>query len=297
MRKYTYLLLLLAVTAIILYGVLIFAPVEYKRILEERVVQAILVLVVGVLIIEYIGRAILRHAREIGTEAFLIRNVVLLLGYILVGVIVAGVLGVSGEPLIASATFSGLIIGLGMQPVLANFFAGLIILGTGFLKPGKKIKIASTSFPISPITFPAYKSFSRDTIIPLARGTVVEIGLMYTKILLDTGELIKLSNSMIFGNAIVFEEDEVFEPPRVQVRYEFPILFEPNMVLHHVREALRDLSSDIDVFIEEQSDKNFYIVLVVARAPEGVKVREFRSNILSRLISVHRNLEATYSRR
>ncbi|MEM4718092.1 MAG: mechanosensitive ion channel family protein [Desulfurococcaceae archaeon] len=294
MRKYTYILLSLVIFGIAIYVLYILLPPELRGVLEKKAIQALIILVVGISIIEYIARTIMQHAKRVGAEALLVRNIVLVLGYIVIGVTVASVLGLGGEPLIASATFSGLIIGLGMQPILSNFFAGLIILGTGFLKPGKKIKLAGPNIPLSAISFPAYKSFSRDVVIPQLRGTVVEIGLMYTKVLLDTGELIKLSNSMLFGNSIVFEEDEILESPRVQVRYEFPITFDPDMVIRKIKDSLNNLSENIEVYLEEQSDKNYYIVIVIAHTPEGVKVREFRSIILSRLIKVQKEMELEF---
>lgn len=120
----------------------------------------------------------------------------------------------------AGATVSGLILGLGLQPILANLFAGLIILGTRFLKPGTNIKI-SGGLQLSPVVFPAYKMFSRDEFIPAMRGVVVEVGLMHVKILSDSGEIVKVPNSIVFSNSIVMEKVE--EPKTVRVRYEFPV--------------------------------------------------------------------------
>lgn len=290
--KYAYYLLLMFVFIVAFYILYSVLPEDYKAYVEIKAVQAVVALVIGALFIEYLARMIMQHAKKIGAEALLIRNVILVLGYIVLGVVMLVLIGVGGEPLIASATFSGLVVGLGMQPILANFFAGLIILGTGFLKPGKRVRVASTAIPVTTISFPAYKSFSRDTFIPTVKGTVMEVGLMYTKILLETGELIKVSNSMLFGSTVVFEEDESLEPPRVQVRYEFPVDYDPELVLESVKQALSGLANSIEVYIEEQSDKNYYIVLVVAQTPPGLKIREFRSRILTRLIAVQRELKA-----
>jgi small-conductance mechanosensitive channel len=292
MRRYANYLLLLFALSVLLYALFSLMPIEYRWIVEQVYVKAAVAIVIGVVFIEYIAGLIKEQAKSIGPQALLVRNIFLIFGYIILGVVVAAILGVSGESILASATFSGLIIGLGMQPVLANFFAGIIILGTGFLKPGRKVKLASTSVPINPVTFPAYKAFSRDIFIPTVRGTIVEIGFMYTKILLETGELIKIANSMIFSGAVVFEEEESIEPPRIQVRYEFPIEYEPSLVLTRVRDALSSIQADFEVYVEEQSDKNYYIILVVANVPHGVKVREFRSRILEKIIKVHRELTA-----
>lgn len=126
----------------------------------------------------------------------------------------------TGISAVAGATVSGLILGLGLQPILANLFAGLIILGTRFLKPRTNIKI-SGGLQLSPVVFPAYKMFSRDEFIPAMRGVVVEVGLMHVKILSDSGEIVKVPNNVVFSNSIVMEKVE--EPKTVRVRYEFPV--------------------------------------------------------------------------
>ncbi|MBC7130593.1 mechanosensitive ion channel family protein, partial [Candidatus Bathyarchaeota archaeon] len=195
---------------------------------------------------------------------------------------------VSGTSVVAGATVSGLVIGLGLQPILANLFAGLILLGTGFLKPGTNVKI-SGGLPISPVAFPAYKMFSRDEFIPVLRGVVVEVGLMHTKILSDSGEIVKIPNNVAFSNSIVMEEKE--EPKIVKVRYEFSVQYDPEMVLSKVqRELVEKGYNNCKVYLEEQSDKNYYIILVVTVTPPNRKMREIRSDILKHIIKVHREL-------
>jgi len=151
-RKYTNYLLILLIIVVLFYALYSLLPREYKWVFEQNYVQAALAIVIGVIVLEFFASAIMRYAKRIGAEPLLLRNVFLVFGYIVVGLVVAGILGVTGESILASATFSGLIIGLGMQPILSNFFAGLIILGTGFLKPGKRVRIASTSIPITTIS-------------------------------------------------------------------------------------------------------------------------------------------------
>jgi len=71
--------------------------------------------------------------------------------------------------------------------------------------------------------------FSIDEFIPTLRGIVVEVGLMHTKILSDSGELVKIPNNVAFSNSIVMEEKE--EPKTVRVRYEFPVQYDPDLSL------------------------------------------------------------------
>jgi hypothetical protein len=44
------------------------------------------------------------------------------------------------------------------------------------------------------------------------------------------------------------------------------------------------------MYLEEQSDKNYYIVLAVSEAPVDKGVREYRSLILKEFIKIHRDL-------
>ncbi|MEZ0394755.1 MAG: mechanosensitive ion channel family protein [Desulfurococcaceae archaeon] len=294
MRRYALVILLTIVAGVTVHVLRSLLPEPFRSVYNEyyTAIQAIVAVMLGIAIVETFARAAMWKVLRLGREALLVRNVVLIVGYIVLGVVVLAILGVSGESLLAGATFSGLIVGLAIQPVLANLFAGLMMLGTGFVHPGKKVRIAGGSVVVSQVAFPAYKVFSMDTFVPAIKGVVVEVGLMYTKVLLENGELAKISNSSLFSNAIILEEEEAVEGTKVQVRYEFPIDYDPEEVLRAIKEVLRDVDGNARAFLEEQSDKNYYIVLVVANTPPGRKVREFRSEILKRLVNVHRRLKA-----
>ncbi|MEM1564302.1 MAG: mechanosensitive ion channel family protein [Candidatus Bathyarchaeia archaeon] len=252
-----------------------------------NIIRAITIVVFGALALELVASVITRRLKHLGREVYLIRNVVLVVGYVVIGLMILAIFEVTGITAVAGATVSGLIIGLGLQPILANLFAGLIILGTGFLRPGTEVKI-SGGLPLSAVTIPAYKMFSRDEFMPSLRGVVMEVGLLHTKILSDSGEMVKIPNNLAFSNSVVMEERE--EPKTVRVRYEFPVEYDPDNVLAKIQKALSKNFQDFRTYVEEQSDKNYYIVLVVAKTPPNVKVREFRSEILKQIIKVHREL-------
>jgi len=255
-----------------------------------NIVRALTIIVLGALALELVASVITRRLKHLGREVYLIRNVILVIGYIVLGLMVLAVFEVTGISAVAGATVSGLVIGLGLQPILANLFAGLIILGTGFLRPGTEVKI-SGGLPLSAVTFPAYKMFSRDEFMPTLRGVVMEVGLLHTKILSDSGELVKIPNNMAFSNSVVMEEKE--ESKTVRVRYEFPVEYDPDMVLARLQNALSKDFQDFKIYVEEQSDKKYYIVLVLARTPPDVKVRDYRSKLLKQMIQAHRELIRT----
>lgn len=252
-----------------------------------RVVRALTVVIVGIFVLEVVASIISRRFRHLGREVYLIRNVVLVIGYVVLGLMILAIFEVTGMTAVAGATVSGLIIGLGLQPILVNLFAGIIILGTGFLRPGSEIKI-SGGLPLSAVSFPAYKMFSRDEFIPTLKGVVIEVGLLHTKILSDNGEIVKIPNNMAFSNSIVMQERE--EPKTIRVRYEFPVEYDPDIVLAKLQETLSKELKDFRVYVEEQSDKNYYIILVLAKTPPNAKVREYRSKLLKQIIKVHREL-------
>lgn len=283
---------IIAVSVLVVLWVLSFPALLPEGIREAyltyfNIIRALTVIVLGALALELVASAITRRLKHLGREVYLVRNVILVIGYIVLGLMILAMFEVTGISAIASATVSGLVIGLGLQPVLANLFAGLIILGTGFLKPGAEVKI-SGGLPLSALAFPAYKMFSRDEFMPTLRGVVIEVGLLHTKILSDSGEVVKIPNNMAFSNSVVMEERE--EPKTARVRYEFPVEYDPDVVLNKLQEALNVDFQDCKVYVEEQSDKKYYIVLVVATTPPNVKVREYRSKLLKQIIKVHREL-------
>ncbi|MEM1515400.1 MAG: mechanosensitive ion channel family protein [Candidatus Bathyarchaeia archaeon] len=265
-------------------------PEEVRQtyLIHFAIIRAITVAVIGFFIIQLLTSVLTMKLKHLGRGVYLLRNVTVVIGYIIIGFIILALFEVTGVSAVVGATVSGLVIGLALQQVLSNLFAGLFILGTGFLKPGSAIKI-SGGLSISPIAFPAYKMFSRDEFIPVLRGIIIEVGLMHTKILSESGELVKVPNNIIVSNSIVMEEKE--EPKIVRVRYEFPVQYDPSIVLEKIRNELSNNNfEDYRAYVEEQSDKNYYIILIVAKTPPNIKIREYRSDLLRHIIKVHREL-------
>lgn len=83
------------------------------------------------------------------------------------------------------------------------------------------------------------------------RGVVVEVGLMHVKILSDSGEIVKVPNNVVFSNSIVMEEVE--EPKTVRVRYEFPVQYDPDLVLAKLRDALNEGFEECKVSLKSKA--------------------------------------------
>ena len=74
------------------------------------------------------------------------------------------------------------------------------------------------------------------------------------------------------------------------VRYEFSNKFDPDVVLKRVKEEVATYPV-INCFINEQSDKEYYVVKIVLNAREKDHAI-LKSEILARLINLNRSLAA-----
>jgi len=139
---------------------------------------------------------------------------------------------------------------------------------------------------------PPYKFFSRDYILPAYTGVVTEMGLMYTVMITDDGLTIRFPNSLIISNAAVANYSDSTERTR-KIRYEFPVEIPPSRVLSRLSERLSMLGVNVtEPVIEEQSDKNSYIISVLATHETRSEWPQIKSKILEQFIEIHRELTA-----
>lgn len=254
-----------------------------------RFAYAGLILTSGVLIARDVARIIAVDFRsQLGKEAPVLSNAVAVIGYIASAVATAFYVSFSPTALIAGAAFSGLVLGLALQPTLGSFFAGILILVSGAVRPGSQVRILSWHIPFQSAFTPGYKYFSPDSVYSGYMGEVKEVGLFFTKIITEAGQMMKIPNTIIATDAAILsytEEKYIFN-----VRYEFPNRHDPEMVLNRVKEAVKDFPV-INAFINEQSDKMYYIVKVVLDAKENDHAL-LKSEILTRFIKLHKELDA-----
>jgi len=223
-----------------------------------------------------------------GNRAYTAANLLKFSGYIILAIAALAAFGISPEVAIAGGTFSGLILGLGAQPVLGNFFAGVVLITTGVVKAGDEIRLVSGSLPYQPATGAGYKFFSPDYINVGYRGRVVEVGLLFSTMTTDTGLELKIPNQIVINSAIMGYTPEHSSERQLQVRYEFKVDYDPDLVLDQVKNALADLKYVGKIIINEQSNQEYYIVLVEFEVPIGEDWAILKSEILRRLVKTHR---------
>ncbi|MDG6924998.1 MAG: mechanosensitive ion channel family protein [Nitrososphaerota archaeon] len=249
---------------------------------------ASLILIGGVFITREIA-SVVSHGLHGGVDrrALLVGNVVTVAGYIISGVAALSYASFSPTTLLASAAFSGLVLGLALQPTLGSFFAGILILVSGEIRPGSQVRIMTWHIPFQWAFSPGYKYFSPDQIYAGYMAEVIEIGLFFTTILAEEGQTMKIPNTIIATDAAVVtytSRDYIFN-----VRYEFPNRFDPRLVLARVKDAVSEYPV-VNCFINEQSDKQYYIVKVVLNAKEKDHAL-IKSDILTKLIMLNQELE------
>ncbi|BDC17802.1 mechanosensitive ion channel family protein [Acidianus sp. HS-5] len=195
------------------------------------------------------------------TAVVIVPNIVKYLGYILVFIGVLAVFGVTSAEALAGGTFAGLVLGLALQPVLENFFAGILIITTGFVSIGDHIRILNSQIPYMPANLPPYKFFSREYIEQGLEGTVAEIDLFYSRLILENGREFRIPNSLLLKSSVVDYTSKLSKKLYVSIRVEFPLdKVDLNSLLEEVKEELKDFEIEEGPYLSEQSDKENVIV-------------------------------------
>jgi len=255
-------------------------------------IQLGLYIVIGLWLITSIAEVVrISTQKRLGMRAIVIANSIKYLGYIVVILLILLPLGISSPTLIAGSAFAGLIIGLALQPVLGNFFAGLLIVLTGYISVGDKIRIISTQVPFFPAQLPAYKYFSADFIEQGYKGTIVEVDLFYSRILLENMRELRVPNMLLLNSAVLDYSSKYSSEQIINVRAEFPLnVVDIETLEDLVREELKEFDIVEGPYINEQSDKDHVVILVRLRVNVNDDWKRIKSNALKRLLKLRQNL-------
>ena len=148
----------------------------------DRLFTALLIFVGGIVLIRMvmiIVRKFLEKSKLELAAHTLIKSLVRVVLYLLLGLMVATSLGVDVTGVIALASVLTLSVSLALQNALANVFGGFTLLYTAPFHSGDFVDIGAES------------------------GTVVEIGMAYTKLRTPDNKLISIPNSTVVAGDIV----------------------------------------------------------------------------------------------
>lgn len=252
----------------------------------------------GIVISNILGNAVIVNLKPALKErAFSVGNAIKVIGFVF-SIIVAFILGKVGTvAALLSGTVTGLVLGLALQPVLGNLFAGLVILATRFVTVGDVVRITSTNLPYHVSFLPPYKYFSPDYVVPGYKGRVVEIGLFYVTVILDTGSELRIPNSVLLNSGVVDYTPQWSEKNTVMVRVELPLsVINFDTLEKEVREALAEFDV-VAVDFTEQSDKDHVILRIKLEVASGADWRELKSRALKKVLEFReRKIRENYYR-
>ncbi len=105
--------------------------------------------------------------------------------------------GVSAESILLSAGLTGVVLGLASQTVLANVFAGILLVFADPFRPGDRVGFITWQFGILGSSYP------HESVPPTYTGTVEDVGLTYTVVALDVGGYAKIPNGIVIQALVV----------------------------------------------------------------------------------------------
>jgi small-conductance mechanosensitive channel len=157
------------------------------------------IVLVGYFAARLFGSAIRTYLQFIGnlTHATAVRFLVNILVAMLVAAAILQVFHVSLGNLLLSSAFAGIVIGLAAQTVLANVFAGLLIVLATPFRVGDRIGLISANYGAFPSSYP------HEITYPTYSGTVRAISLNYTELRLDNGRMAKVPNQALLSALIL----------------------------------------------------------------------------------------------
>ncbi|MEM4650588.1 MAG: mechanosensitive ion channel family protein [Pyrobaculum sp.] len=281
-------LVLIAIISVNLYYFAkLFLPL-FGIVLDEEqlnLVKSLIIVVAGSIAINIVGNAIIVYLRDrVKEKAYAVGNVVKVIGILAVLLFAISISRLGAELALLGGTVTGLVLGLALQPVLGNLFAGIIILTTRFVEVGDMVRIVASQIPYHIASLPSYKYFSPDYVAPGYKGRVVEIGLIYTTLILDTGYELRVPNMVLLSSGVVDYTPKWSEKQVVLVRVELPLpVIDLDKLEEEIRKALEGLNV-VAVDYTEQSDKDFVIVRVKLEIPPGENWRAVKSEALKRLL-------------
>jgi small conductance mechanosensitive channel len=252
---------------------------------QLNLVKSLIIVVAGIIAINIVGNAIIVYLRDrVKEKAYAVGNVVKVIGILAVLLFAISTSRLGAELALLGGAVTGLVLGLALQPVLGNLFAGIIILTTRFVEVGDTVRIVASQVPYQVALFPVYKYFSPDYVLPGYKGRVVEVGLIYTTLILDTGYELRIPNMVLLSSGVVDYTPKWSEKQVVLVRVELPLsVIDLDKLEEEIRKVLEGLNV-VAVDYTEQSDKDFVIVRVKLEIPPGENWRAVKSEALKRLL-------------
>jgi small conductance mechanosensitive channel len=281
-------LLLIVVGALMYYSLYVFHVIPLSLSLVTKVAVT---LIVGYFVIMLLGREISAlSTRLLGPRrGYALSWVYRLTAFVILGLVVLAIAGVSGTDLLAGGTFSGLVLGLASQTVLSNIIGGFMIILARPYEIDDRITMVTWQYGLMAPAYPP-KFYSQDFLMPGYSGKVVGIGLAYTELVMDDGPKIRVPNSVMVVAAIVSHK---LTERLVRTKYEVPSSILPEKLVGTLEVRLRENEwisqrDSLTILINSASISSY--VISIDAICKGSLEEPARSSILRQVIETVREL-------
>jgi len=133
-------------------------------------------------------------------------------GYFLVwGVILVTFLGAGFKNLVLGGAILSALAGIVAQSSMTNLFAGIVLAATQPFRAGEKISFVTWQYPRIPSTYP------HGITSPEHRGTILEIGKIYTRLAGEDGRDMLVPNNIMLQAMVIRDNEEALHTVRLLV--------------------------------------------------------------------------------
>jgi small-conductance mechanosensitive channel len=215
-------------------------------------------------------------------------NLFHVLAFLIAALVILKIWNVDTSIILQSSVVLGLVLGLALQPILSNLFAGIIILSTRYVEVGKKIKILSSQIPYGLVPLPPYKFLSVENTDLGYKGSVKKVTLFYSIFQSEEGEEIKIPNAILL-NSVILERDK--ENAIISVRVEFPLKLKIGLekLEDEIKRSLKGFNIVEGPYFNEQSDKEHVFITLKVESKDNWK--KTKSEVLKRLLILKEKLK------
>ncbi len=239
-------------------------------------IKALIVLLIGGAISFLLERYLFQlTSRTIGPKSTTsLRFVIRLFLFFAVILAVLAAFGVGLSSVVFGGAFVTAVIGLAGQTLFSNLIAGIALLIFHPFEVGDRVNFVAWQYPI------LMPSFPHESTKPTYSGNVIDISLMYTTVLTDTGPLMAVPN----GTMIQALVENVSQGKRrtVRMRFDVDIAVDPHKFMPEVQNVLRSLGFSSSPRIIDVTPISYSLLIVAeTSSPNDDDVRD---QIMSRIV-------------
>ena len=149
-----------------------------------------------------------------------IKNVFQIVAGVVLIVVVVGLVGYDLTGILVGAGFLGIVLGLAAQQVLGNIFAGISLLWSRPFEIGERITLVTSSYGLQGTTYSHENELNGFT------GTVLDVGIFFTRMTLDNGTPAVYPNSVVIGSMVVNHSRVTLRSTRFRIDIDKRVNFE-----------------------------------------------------------------------